>query len=111
LRAGHRGIPFRGHAVEFTGDFLNSIGVQRTTITGNSMGGYFALAFALAHPERVEKLILIGAPPMISEHLDPGHRVLGIPGLNRWIYALTATKESLGSANKPPGFLYAHPRD
>lgn len=60
------------------------------------MGGYFALAFALAHPERVEKLVFIGALPMISEHLDPGHRILGVPGLNRWIYALRASTESFG---------------
>jgi hypothetical protein len=73
------------------------------------MGGYFALAFAPAHPERVEKTILIGAPPMMSEHLDAGHRILGTRGLNRWIYPLRATKESLGSINRPLGFLYAHP--
>jgi pimeloyl-ACP methyl ester carboxylesterase len=105
----YRGVPFREHAVEFTRDFLDAIGVQKTAILGNSMGGYFALAFALAYPDRVTSLILIGAPPMISEHLDPGHRVIGIPGLNRWIYALRATMASFGVSAKPPGFLYAHP--
>src|SRR6202795_138603 len=40
---------------------LDSLGVERTDIAGNSMGGRTALMFALAHPERVRKLILIDA--------------------------------------------------
>jgi hypothetical protein len=79
----YRGVPFRKHSVEFTRDFLDSIGVRKTSIIGNSMGGYFALAFALEYPDRVDKLILIGATPMINDGVDLGHRILGIPGLNR----------------------------
>jgi pimeloyl-ACP methyl ester carboxylesterase len=40
---------------------LDSLGVARTDIAGNSMGGRTALMFALAHPERVRKLILVDA--------------------------------------------------
>ncbi|MDX6559385.1 MAG: hypothetical protein QOF72_2434 [Blastocatellia bacterium] len=40
---------------------LDSLGVERTDIAGNSMGGRTALMFALAHPERVRKLILVDA--------------------------------------------------
>jgi len=105
----YRGVPFRKHSVEFTRDFLDSIGVRKTSIIGNSMGGYFALAFALEYPDRVDKLILIGATPMINDEVDLGHRILGIRGLNRWIYALEATKEALGVRLKPPAFLYARP--
>src|SRR6202171_2495908 len=48
---------------------LDSLGVARTDIAGNSMGGRTALMFALAHPERVRKLILVdagGFAPMLS---------------------------------------------
>lgn len=41
-------------------DLLDSIGVQRANIIGNSMGGHSAVAFALANPERVGKLVLMG---------------------------------------------------
>src|ERR1700681_4197302 len=51
---------------------LDSLGVERTDIAGNSMGGRTALMFALEHPERVRKLILVDAgasapmpPPML----------------------------------------------
>jgi pimeloyl-ACP methyl ester carboxylesterase len=51
---------------------LDSLGVERSDIAGNSMGGRTALTFALEHPERVRKLILVDAggfapmpPPMV----------------------------------------------
>src|ERR1700674_4952938 len=40
---------------------LDSLGVERSDIAGNSMGGRTALTFALEHPERVRKLILVDA--------------------------------------------------
>ncbi|REE23634.1 MULTISPECIES: alpha/beta fold hydrolase [unclassified Paraburkholderia] len=39
---------------------LDAIGVERAHIVGNSMGGHSAVAFALANPERVGKLVLMG---------------------------------------------------
>jgi pimeloyl-ACP methyl ester carboxylesterase len=42
-------------------ELLDKLGVERTDIGGNSMGGRTALMFALAHPERVRKLILVDA--------------------------------------------------
>ena len=39
---------------------LDAIGVARVHIVGNSMGGHSAVAFALANPERVGKLVLMG---------------------------------------------------
>ena len=40
---------------------LDRLGVERTDVAGNSMGGRTALMVALAHPERVRKLILVDA--------------------------------------------------
>jgi pimeloyl-ACP methyl ester carboxylesterase len=42
-------------------ELLDKLGVERVDIAGNSMGGRTALMFALAHPERVRKLILVDA--------------------------------------------------
>ena len=42
------------------------LGVERFVLAGNSMGGRIALDYALAHPERLDGLVLIdagGAPP------------------------------------------------
>jgi 4,5:9,10-diseco-3-hydroxy-5,9,17-trioxoandrosta-1(10),2-diene-4-oate hydrolase len=45
---------------------LDSLGIDRCTLLGNSLGGAIALGTALAHPERVDKLILL-APGGVEE--------------------------------------------
>jgi pimeloyl-ACP methyl ester carboxylesterase len=40
---------------------LDRLGVTRADVAGNSLGGRVAITFALAHPDRVRRLILIDA--------------------------------------------------
>ena len=40
---------------------MDSLGIQRATLVGLSMGGGAALSFALCSPERVEKLVLVAS--------------------------------------------------
>ncbi|MFC7049871.1 alpha/beta fold hydrolase [Emcibacter nanhaiensis] len=42
-------------------DFLDALGLERVHVIGNSFGGSMALALAIAHPERVNKMVLMGA--------------------------------------------------
>lgn len=55
------------HTMEFLADTLSaalsSLGIERATIVGHSMGGYVALAFAERHPEQTEGLILLHSTP------------------------------------------------
>lgn len=44
---------------EWLEDVLNGLGLRRTSLAGISQGGWTALKFATAHPERVEKLVLL----------------------------------------------------
>jgi pimeloyl-ACP methyl ester carboxylesterase len=46
---------------------LDSLGVERAVLAGNSLGGYVAWATALLHPERVERLVLVDAAGLPSE--------------------------------------------
>ena len=39
---------------------MDAIGLEKAHLVGNSMGGHSAVAFALAHPKRVGKLVLMG---------------------------------------------------
>ena len=39
---------------------LDALGIERAHLVGNSMGGHSAVAFALAHPDRVGRLVLMG---------------------------------------------------
>ncbi len=47
--------------VELLDAFLDQLGITRCSIAGNSMGGFFAWRYALDHPGRVDKLVLIDA--------------------------------------------------
>ncbi len=52
-------------------DFLDAVGVQKVNVIGNSFGGSMALALAIHHPQRVNKLILMGSVGVPFE-LTPG---------------------------------------
>ena len=57
LNTGGSRSDFNGHIVKGMLDHLN---VARAHVIGNSMGGHSTTAFALAHPDRVGKLVLMG---------------------------------------------------
>lgn len=42
--------------------FLDQLGIDRITLVGHSMGGMVALETALSHPERISRLVTVGAP-------------------------------------------------
>jgi 2-hydroxymuconate-semialdehyde hydrolase len=41
--------------------FLDAVGLEKASVVGNSFGGALALALAINHPQRVDKLVLMGA--------------------------------------------------
>lgn len=63
---------------------LDSLGVPRVDIAGNSLGGYIAWYTALHHPERVRKLILLDAVgyPLDNSSKPIAFRLAAIPGIN-----------------------------
>jgi 4,5:9,10-diseco-3-hydroxy-5,9,17-trioxoandrosta-1(10),2-diene-4-oate hydrolase len=62
--------------VECVAQTLEAIGVDKYTVLGNSLGGAVALGLALAHPERVERLVLM-APGGLNDLPD----YLAMPGM------------------------------
>lgn len=56
----YRGTPSREQAVNCLTGVLDELNLSKVAFVGNSMGGYLTLAFALARPERVSKLIFLG---------------------------------------------------
>jgi pimeloyl-ACP methyl ester carboxylesterase len=99
----YRGIDLRAHGVELVGGLLDSLRLERATLAGNSMGGFFEMAFAIAHPERVAKLILLGEPAGSADPAHAGrlrfHRLVGTRGLNALLYAtaLRPPKDGAGA--------------
>ncbi|MEO8035270.1 MAG: alpha/beta hydrolase [Acidobacteriota bacterium] len=45
--------------VDFLEEFMTKAGIEKATLAGNSLGGWVAASFALAHPGRVDRIILI----------------------------------------------------
>lgn len=62
--------------IECVKQTLDALGVERYTLIGNSLGGAVALGFALAHPQNIERLVLM-APGGLNELPD----YLAMPGM------------------------------
>jgi pimeloyl-ACP methyl ester carboxylesterase len=45
--------------VRFIRDFMDTLGVEKATLVGNSLGGGLVLTFAVEYPQRVVKLVLV----------------------------------------------------
>ena len=68
--AGRTSAPDKPYSIKQMADdavaLLDSLGIARAHVLGFSMGGYIAQELAAAHPERVEKLILLATAPYID---------------------------------------------
>lgn len=57
-----QGAPLRQQAVDIIGELLDGLGIEQVALVGNSLGGLFALWFALDRPARVARAVLVGQP-------------------------------------------------
>ncbi len=75
----YREVDYRGAAAEWLLDLLDAIDADQVDLVGNSMGGFFSMAFAIAHPHRVRRLVLVGAPAGLDRDLPLVLRLWGNP--------------------------------
>ncbi|MFL6126478.1 alpha/beta fold hydrolase [Actinophytocola sp.] len=69
--------------VSFVGAFLDAMAIDEATVLGHSAGGLIAATFALEHPERVTRLVLMDSaglgravnPSLVAGALLPGWAV------------------------------------
>lgn len=88
--SGYKGgadMTFAGHAQRIV-DFANDMGLTRFSLLAHDTGGTFARIAAAAHPERIEKLVLLNTEM-------PGHRPPFIPFYQKMTY-VPGFKLSLG---------------
>lgn len=67
------GIKDRQIWVDHLAGFLDAMGIEKASLVGNSFGGALAIAFMIAHPDRVDRAVLMGAAGVefpITEALD-----------------------------------------
>ncbi len=62
----------------FLGDVLEGLDLERVDLAGCSLGGFVTTAFALHAPERVGRLLLVGAPVGVTRDIPTPLRILGI---------------------------------
>jgi pimeloyl-ACP methyl ester carboxylesterase len=69
---------------EYLGRFLDALNIPVCDLVGHSMGGLTSLTFALAHPERVNRLCVVNPPMRGPDALMPLPR-LGVRPVIRWL--------------------------
>ena len=82
----------RDAAVEFLDGVLDELGEPSPTFVGQSGGGVWALWYALARPERVRAVVLLGSTPLL-----PGTRCPA----PLWVAALPVVGAVLGRLLRP----------
>ena len=75
----YRGVDMLDVASRFASEILDTLNLSAAAVLGNSMGGLWATGFALSHPERVTRLILIGAPAGLQRAVPWTLRLGSIP--------------------------------
>jgi pimeloyl-ACP methyl ester carboxylesterase len=87
---------FREAAVEFLDEVLDELELDTLALAGNSMGGTWALWYALARPDRVRQLVLLGAAPLLpGTRIPPPLRVMATPIVGELLERLTKPSPKL----------------
>ncbi len=63
--------------VDFLAEFMDDTGLEKASLVGHSMGGRVASLFALRHPERVERLVLVSGAAYKPDYDPEVLRALG----------------------------------
>ena len=69
-----------GTLVDFLDGFYKKVGITKATVVGNSLGGWAAMAFTLAHPDKVERMVLVDSAGYSFEKLGTPEADHGNPG-------------------------------
>lgn len=73
-----------GNQADLTAQLLDALGVESAVIVGHSAGGNVAAAFALRHPQRVTRLVLVGAAVGFGEPPAFVGGLVTLPPVWRW---------------------------
>jgi pimeloyl-ACP methyl ester carboxylesterase len=105
-RSGYTTAPADYDKRQLAGDLLalmDALGLARASLCGTSMGATTALLLALAHPERVERLVLRSPAPFGADLVAPrrmllglawSYRLLGVALTSRLVAAMSGTADA-----------------
>ena len=72
-------------ADRFLSDVLDALDISRAHIVASSFGGYLSLRSAAAHPDRVDRMVQMGAPAFLPGMQVPAFMKLMTFGAVRWV--------------------------
>ena len=95
-------------------DLLTTIGVERATIVGHSLGGGVAMQFFYQFPQRTERLVLVSSgglghdvSPLLRGAALPGSAaLLRLAASRAWSALSPPAAPSCASAGSPPASTY-----
>ena len=64
---------------ELQDHLLDALAIPVADVVGHSIGGLFALRFAVHHPARVRRIVLLGGGPMVDAAVPPIIRIIASP--------------------------------
>lgn len=88
---------------DFVRDLLDVLGISRAVLVGHSMGGGIAQSFALAYPDRLAGLVLVGTGARLRVHPDilaTVQRDMAEAGrlISQWAYSPSALPATVAQA-------------
>lgn len=107
----YRARPLDHIAASVTKAVFDKFSLDPASILGSSMGGLWSLRFALAHPERVERIALLGTPALYPGTSSPViTRITSIPGIGGFLMENVVQPDSPADTRRGWGFL-GHPEE
>jgi pimeloyl-ACP methyl ester carboxylesterase len=104
---------YRQTVVAWLDRLLDALELDATTLLGHSGGGVWALWYALAHPDRVKRLVLLGVPTLPKTRCPLPIRLVATPGLGQLLSRLAPPSHKsmlrLASAVGEKATLARHP--
>ena len=89
----HRQVDVQQLAVNTIRSVADAFELERVPVVCNSMGGLWSFWYALAHPERVSKMVQMGCPALLLNTSAPFFmRLLCVPGINNLIASMMQPK-------------------
>ncbi|MCU1477598.1 MAG: hypothetical protein JWQ64_2291 [Subtercola sp.] len=106
----------RAFAVTVLDAVINTLNLGQIDIVAHSLGGQFALYYALARPERIRRLVLLGAPGAGFGEVAPvlAFKVMSVPGVGKAILGMRASFDTYrknSTATLGPGAVDDYPRE
>jgi pimeloyl-ACP methyl ester carboxylesterase len=96
------GTDIRQHVIAVLRGVLAELDIKTVDLVGHSLGGQFSLFFTIAEPERVRRLVLLGAPGGAFPQMRPVPmmRVAAIPGVGKALLRMPASRRQYRRNNE-----------